>query len=150
MITEIPLPNPGLEIYAVRDYLVGLQPLPLNRRSTYAWLMNASPMYYYKADPTPEGPEYTSYTDQSGTSRQHHPWAPSPSRHSSGSSKANSEEGQRRSWSRDSQPRRSVDRPKPSRRHQEPPRHSVSSVEGQLAHLNLRMNTISEEQVNIN
>jgi hypothetical protein len=24
MITEIPLPNPGLVIYAVRDYLVGL------------------------------------------------------------------------------------------------------------------------------
>jgi hypothetical protein len=36
MITEIPLPNLGLGIYAVRDYLVGLQPLPLNRRSTSA------------------------------------------------------------------------------------------------------------------
>jgi hypothetical protein len=36
MITEIPLLNPGLGIYAIRDYLVGLQPLPLNRRSTSA------------------------------------------------------------------------------------------------------------------
>jgi hypothetical protein len=46
MITEIPLPNTGLGIYAVRDYLVGLQPLPLNR-STFARLANAPPMHYY-------------------------------------------------------------------------------------------------------
>jgi hypothetical protein len=97
-----------------------------------------------------EGPGHTAYTDQPGTSRQHHPWAPSPSHHSTGSSQADSEEGHRRSRSCDSQPRRSVDRSKPSRRHQEPPRHSVLGVEGQLAHLNLRMDTISEEQVNIN
>jgi hypothetical protein len=127
-----------------------LQPLPLNRRSTSAWLANAPPMHYYGVDPTPEGPGYTAYTDQPGTSRQHHPWAPSPSHHSSRSSQANSEEGHRRSRLRDSQPRRSVDRPEPSQRHQEPPRHSVLGVEGQLAHLNLRMDTISEEQVNIN
>jgi hypothetical protein len=150
MITKIPLPNSGLRIYAVRDYLVGLQPLPLNRRSTSARLENVPPMHYYGADPTPEGPGYTAYTDQPGTSRQHHPWAPSPSYHSSGSSQVDSEEGHRRSRSRDSQPKRSVDRPEPSQRHQEPPRHSVSGVEGQLAHLNLRMDTISEEQVNIN
>jgi hypothetical protein len=102
MITEIPLPNPGLGIYAVRDYLVGLQPLPLNRRSTSARLVNAPPMHYYEADPTPEGLGYTVYTDQPGTSRQHHPWAPSPSDHSLGSSQVNSEEGHRRSQSRDS------------------------------------------------
>jgi hypothetical protein len=24
MVTEIPLPNPGLVIYAIRDYLIGL------------------------------------------------------------------------------------------------------------------------------
>jgi hypothetical protein len=137
MITKILLPNPGLEIYAVRDYLVGLQPLPLNRRSTSARLVNAHPMYYYRADPTLEGLGYTTYTDQPNTSRQHHPRPPSPSHHSLGSSQAYSEEGHRRSRSRDSQPRRPVDRPKPSRRHQEPPRHSISGVEGQLAHLNL-------------
>jgi hypothetical protein len=97
MITEISLPNPGLKIYAVRDYLVGLQPLPLNKRSTSARLVNAPPMHYYGADPRPEGPGYTAYTDQLGTSRQHHPWAPSPSHHSSGSSQAYSEEGHRRS-----------------------------------------------------
>jgi hypothetical protein len=150
MITEIPLPNLGLKIYVVRDNLVGLQPLPLNRRSTSARLANALPMHYYRVDPTLEGPGYTAYTDQPGTSRQHHPWAPSSSHHSSGSSQADSEEEHRRSRSRDSQPKRSIDCPKPSRRHQEPPKHSISGVEGQLAHLNLRMDTISEEQVNIN
>jgi hypothetical protein len=92
MITEIPLPNPGLGIYAIKDYLVGLHPLPLNRRSTSARLMNTLPMHYYGVDPTPEGPGYTTYTDQLGTSRQHHPWAPSPSHHSSGSSQVDSEE----------------------------------------------------------
>jgi hypothetical protein len=64
MITEILLPNPGLRIYAVRDYLVGLQPLPLNRRSTSARLANVSPMHYYGVDPTPEGTGYSAYTDQ--------------------------------------------------------------------------------------
>jgi hypothetical protein len=93
MITEIPLPNPGLGIYAVTDYLVGLQPLPLNRRSTSAQLASALPMHYYGVDPTPEGPRYTAYTDQPGTSRQHHPWAPSPSHHSLGSSQADFEKG---------------------------------------------------------
>jgi hypothetical protein len=34
MITEILLPNPRLRIYAVRDYLVVLQPLPLNRSTS--------------------------------------------------------------------------------------------------------------------
>jgi hypothetical protein len=105
MVTKISLPNPRLRIYDVRDYLVGLQPLPLNRRNTYARLVNTPPMHYYGADPTPEGLGYTAYTDQPGTSRQHHPWAPSPSHHSSGSSQVDSKEGHRRSRSCNSQPR---------------------------------------------
>ena len=56
MITEIPLPNPGLRIYTSRNYLVGLQPSPLNKRSTSARHVNTPPMHYYREDPTPEGP----------------------------------------------------------------------------------------------
>ncbi|KAG0514058.1 hypothetical protein BDA96_10G156900 [Sorghum bicolor] len=105
-------------------------------------------MDYYGQDPAPEGPAYTIYTGQLGASRQYHQWTPVPSHHSGGSSQ-DFKERHKRSRSRDSQPGRSVDRPGPLHRHQDPPRHSVSGIEGQLAHLNLLMDTISEEQANI-
>ena len=90
MATEIALPNPGLGVYTACNYLIGLQPPPLGRRSASMRFMNIPQTYYYGGDLTPKGPAYMAYAYHLGMSRQPHgslgQWEPSQSHHSLSSS----------------------------------------------------------------
>lgn len=88
--TEIPLPNPGLGLYAMNSFIV----LPLTAavgRSASARLGREPPAHYYGADPTPQGPAYTAYQtfgqarSSRGVPAAHNPWERTSSQHSEGS-----------------------------------------------------------------
>lgn len=161
MITEIPLPNPGLGIYSVRNFLVGLQPLP-TLRSASTCLANMPRTRYYGADDTPEGPAYTRYADWGQAESSRHaqgarsPWEQQQPQYSDGSWQAPSEEWQRKNRFDQYQPRRSVDHQEASssRQRQEPARQSFSGIgyhDDQMERRNIgvRLTNIEEEQAAI-
>ena len=140
MFIEIPLPNLGLRIYTTRNYLIGLQPSPLNR-STSARHVNAPCITTEKIQH--QGWHTLINQAHQGNITNGHPHHHTILKDLPKILRRGTEDQDRKILSPD------VDRPGPSHRHQDPPRHSVSSKEGQLAHLNLQIDTISEEQANI-
>lgn len=88
--TEIPLPNPGLGLYAMNSFIV-LPSTAAVGRSASARLNCEPPARYYGADLTPQGPAYTAYhtfgqaRSSQGFPAAYNPWERTSSQHSEGS-----------------------------------------------------------------